>query len=843
MNHQLMFRKSLALLLGMLLVSNILLVDLQPAWARTIQDVKTELDSAHRTYMDGVKSGSDPSGLFSRYESLLKEYNDLKAATPDTAAVTGSDGRKDSLLTSLWTKVRGIFKAPWVDGKKEMSTFEKVLWGVAKAVIPTLAVIAMAGLVALPMTWMIVAAMATGGISGGLVNYFYEKRMNKYRDEDSRKSSMEIFRDVLVSGVTEAVMAPFNLLTMGMTGQLVRHASTKMMLSYGLKSGASYFAGKMLSNAIGGSVRWGFHRGVFKDHLKVTNMEREAERILARHEAPGSPPLTPEEKAILAGLDKEITRLKANDYSMDKFVLEAKTAAVGAVISGAGGTVLSKWAANSNWAAGLSMKIFKDTAHTGMVSQWIMSNPTSFLTGAANAQLNRHFVDEDIARIQAKRDAHTTGSPIWQYYQDKAKTMETQRDNISPFKEGAKAMLSNFAIQSAMVGVAAIKTNAIDLPRQRNAEIQKRFMDQSSEGKRANDAQNRYDQLLKEKPALNEWQKYGGYKGVLKAREEYFKKLSLAKNEMYSARALADQAFKQAKGTDMLEQIRQNVDTDNKINRRLDLARYLGDEEYLEAWKYKVRMTPGNERKAPLEIEQMARESIRAEYASQAEKLGQKFEQFQDRYSKYKDIKDSAMADDKAGVANLAWRKVAQGEKNLTSAELQAIEYQASNIPPSKLKTMWLDWQVAELKAGGATDLQIHQSIDGLAVQADDMVLDMYGSWRGVLTAEVVAGMAGKIPYEDDGDIRLMDRISKVVTKDIPTKIEQGIINDYKARVNNEIKANILPVVSSGVQKIPGTATRLPGDAIDKFMDTFITQGTKVTTDGVIDGAINRVKQ
>jgi hypothetical protein len=110
------------------------------------------------------------------------------------------------------------------------------------------------------------------------------------------------------------------------------------------------------------------------------------------------------------------------------------------------------------------------------------------------------------------------------------------------------------------------------------------------------------------------------------------------------------------------------------------------------------------------------------------------------------------------------------------------------------------------------------------------------GSWRSVIAAESVAGLVKKIPYDEEGDVDLLEKISIMISKDIPTKIEQAVIKDYQTKVNNEIKNAIIPRITTGSDTIQG-------ETIDKFLETFVDQSVKTTSDGVVNSGVNRIHE
>lgn len=794
-----------------ILLANQILFDLvgggiSAAFAREIGQVKTELDAAHRQYMDGVKAGADATGLYNAYKALLEEYDLLKSqeAPPEQAVKDPAPGDENlsGFLKRMLEKVN-----PFTSTKTAMSKLEKVLWAVGKAILPTLAVLLFASMAALPIGWMALGAMAVGGASGGLVNYLFEKRMNQFRPEGSKKSTAEIIRDVSIAGVVDAVMAPINILSAGWAGTMVRGVSQKVLMKYALKSGATYFAGRMVSSSLSGGLKRVWHREVFKDHLKVEHMEREVDRILAAHKAPGAPPLTASERQVLAGLESEIARLKANDYGWQNLRRDAGQALIGATISGFGGAYLSKLGSSSPLAAKISMKLFKDTKHTDMVANWILSNPTTFATGSANAAMQKHYMATDIEALEKKRDAHPAGSPVHQYYADQAAALARQRDAIDPLAVGRNAMVDNLLIQSSIVGFAAVKANAYDLPKQRNELVKKNFYAEDETCRDYAAAKTKYEELSSAQVSRYKYLKeHGNLKGYAEATRDHATAVKAAHEEMLRKEALAANAFETAKkgGTDFYKEIAQRTEVDLKVERRLELARYLGDDDMLEAYKYKARMTPGNEGLPPAEIERIARADISSEYAKKASELQAQIDTAERKVREYHDLMNQGQ-EGKSGPGQLAWRGQAAEKSNLNMDQIRAIEYQAGSIPPSTYKMMIVKQRIYDLRAQGATNAQVAAASDAIYREADRVVLSSYNnSWMDVLRAEAVANLVKKIPYEDDGRVNLGQKIANILTRELPKKTQNELIGQYRAQLDAEIKANVLPVVK---ERIPGVSS------------------------------------
>lgn len=800
-------RIALLLALSALLLVNPILFDLggggiSPAFAaaREIGAVKTELDAAFRQYMDGVKAGSpDAAALHQVYKALLEEYNALKAAEPPAPPAPKASFTVDGFFKNLAAKIN-----PFSSSKTEMSKLEKVLWAVGKALLPTLSVMLFASLAVLPIGWMALGAVLIGGATGGLTNYFYEQRMNKFRGPNDQKSSAEIFRDVMIAGVVDAVMAPLNIVSAGWTGTLIKNASQKMLLKYAVKSGATYFGGRMVSSLAAGGLKSLWYHEILNDDVKVENMEREAQRILSLHSGPGAPPISAEEAQILNSLDGEINKTKANDYNWENLKKDAASALVGAAISGVGGTYLTKLGASSPTCANISMKLFKDTKHVDMVANWMASNPTSFLTGAANAEISKHYLDEDVKELVAKRAAYDAASPVYAYYSGKIAQLEKQRDDINPLAEGAKTMGSNLLLQTGVVGIAALKTNLLDLPNQKKAAIKDGFYADNGDCKSYAEAKKTYEELSAASQTRYQYLKeHGNLVGYTAANRDQLQKLEAARQDMLKKEVLAADAFATAKktGSDAYQQVTQRVETDLKVQQRLDLARYMGDEATLEAYKYKVSQTPGNERLAPAEIEKLARAEITANYQKRADELAKKLNEAEQKIDKFESIQDQGQAG-RGPVSNLAWRRVAAGKTNLEMDEIHAIEYQAGSLAPSTYKSMLVQYQVASMKAGGATDLQIRAASDGIYAQADKVILQAYGdSWFNVVRGEAVANLINRIPFSENGQVNLGEKIANLLTRDVPKKAQEQMINEYRTTLNSEISANVLPVIPLGTQE------------------------------------------
>ena len=68
---------------------------------------------------------------------------------------------------------------------KEMSKLEEIAWSVGKALLPTLAVMALSAALVCPLGWVVVGAVLAGAATSAIITYAYEKRKNSFRTAEN----------------------------------------------------------------------------------------------------------------------------------------------------------------------------------------------------------------------------------------------------------------------------------------------------------------------------------------------------------------------------------------------------------------------------------------------------------------------------------------------------------------------------------------------------------------------------------------------------------------------------------------------------------------------------------
>ncbi len=277
---------------------------------------------------------------------------------------------------------------------------------------------------------------------------------------------------------------------------------------------------------------------------------------------------------------------------------------------------------------------------------------------------------------------------------------------------------------------------------------------------------------------------------------------------MLRKEALAAHAFETAKKgrSDFYQDVLARTETELKVQRRLDLARYLGDDATLEAYKFKVSQTPGNGNLPPAELEAKAREAIRADYQKKADAVGQQILDVERKLENYNALLHKGRED--RGLAGLfTWRKEAAEKANVDLNAVRVAELQGGTVAPSTYKMMLVNHRVYTMRANGATNAEIAAASDRIYAETDKIILDTWGDWLGVVRAEAVSKVVSRIPYEEDGSVNLGQKILNILTREAPKKAQDELVNQYRRQLDDEIKANVLPVVKENLP-LPDTEQR-----------------------------------
>ncbi len=760
-------------------------------------DVYSKMNAAYDRYIkllhEGRENSPEGSEAFDAYARFKAEYDEITtaAASKSSKAAPSIDGLTESIIekgetlaSNVINKVKDDITPE--DGKK-MSLLEKVAWGLAKSIIPTAAVLAFASFAAFPIAGLVIGAIAVGAITSGTLTYLFEKRSNKFREK--KKTPMEILRDVTVSAVTDGILAPFTMATGGLASTFGQ-ASSKVIIQNAVRGAAVQFVGQSAASGAGGLVKkaWADHYFHYDDKIKA--LQTEAQQIFNNHSAAGSAPLSEAEKARLNQIAVEIDEMKAQDYSADDFKKDLQRAALSSFITGALGTSMSGVAANSKAANLASLKLFGNTSKAGAIANWVTSNPTAFLQGSARATLEKHYIQDKIKEVTAHRDEYPPNSVAYYYYDNEVKRLQTQDESINPWKKGLEAGVVNFAVQSVSLGVSLGKEKLIDKPQRDKLAINERYRTQSKEWQEA-------DKIRQKIETLKETNKPdpANYTDVIKYSKDknaFNNQINKLEREAARLEIKAVEAQKMPDNVKLMENIKQNYTHEQQLERNLEYARIMGQDNYLKAFKIKMRETNDAYKDINDEqLTQLAQAEINNQNKIAYEKARLELTAINEKLDKARIVKG---ADGKNIDSMESLREFAQNGADLSQQEMRAIEFQAARISPSVYKAKVVNLKISEMRSNGASDAQIIKASDQIYAEAEKQMLSKYGNnWSSVMYAEFASKQLKQMRYNDEGYVDLKNQLKKLIGVEAPKKIESDLVSHYKKEVNSSIEKELMP--------------------------------------------------
>lgn len=766
-----------------------------PSTEASATDAYAKMNAAYERYVSLLQEGREnsPEGgeAFEQYARLKAEYDQISAAgaASSSGAAPSIDGLAESVIDKGGQIAGGVVekvKDDILPGGKKMSLLEKVAWGLAKSIIPTAAVLAFASIAALPISGLIIGAIAIGAITSGSITYLFEKRSNTFRDK--KKSSMEILRDVSVAAVTDGILAPFTMATGGLASTF-GSASSKVIIQNAIRGAAVQFLGQGISAGAGGLVKkaWADHYFHYDD--RIAALQKEAQQIFDSHAEPGAAPLTDAEKARLQKIAVEIDEMKAQDYSAADFKQDLQRAALSSFITGALGASMSGVAANSKAANLASLKLFGNTSKAGAIANWVTSNPTAFLNGSARATLEKHYLKDREKEIASLRDRYKPGSVPYYYYDSEVKRLQAQNDSINPWKKGLEAGVVNFAVQSVSLGVSLGKEKLINQPQRDKLALQERYRAQSKEWREAADMRQKIETMKEtQRPDPANYTDVAKY---AKDKIAFNNKVSKLEHEAARLEIKAVEAQKLPDNVKLMESVKQGYFREQQLERNLEYARIMGQENYLKAFKLKMRET--NETYKSMddaELTKIAQAEINNQNKIAYEKARLELAAIDERINKARAVKG---ADGKSVDGMEALKEFAQNGRELTPQEMRAIEFQAAKISPSVYKAKVVNVKINEMRANGASDAQIIKASDRIYAEAEKQMLSKYGnSWTSVMYAELAAKQLSQMKYNDEGKLEFKEQMKKLLGE-APKKAETDIYTHYKKEVNSAIEQQLMP--------------------------------------------------
>ncbi|RCK77816.1 MAG: hypothetical protein OZSIB_2585 [Candidatus Ozemobacter sibiricus] len=770
-----------------------------------IQARHRALTAAYEAYADAVSRGAPPDETNQRLQAYLaakKAYEELvpPASPAQPAAGASSDGsppagvsavessaqnspqatvqttppapttqEKKSWFGQMFQKARDLLLGK--PGSKEMPLLEKILWNVGRSLVPSLGVMLATALLApLSPVAMIAGGILVGAALGGVMTYAYEKRMNaRYRDKP--KEDAKIWRDVSVSATIEAIMAPFNLATGGLFGMvgptmgnaIYRVAATQAALS---------FAGSALSSTVGGGVKNLWAKYYFHYPEKIAAAEKRIDEILEGHLAAGTP-LTEADIKELDMLRAKIDEMKGESYSHEDFTKDMKRAALSSVISGFAGSVLSDRLYTydkGRWADRLSVRIFGSTAKGKALSSLVSTMPTNFAGGAANAWLNKSFINDDIKAMRAEQARYAPGTAPYEYYNRVIAGMEAKRDAINVTRAGVDTMLDRLAVRSAQLTVEALKYNLYDGPKARKEAIDRAYRQQDPEWQKAAKLYEKYQKEVAGRPDPTLIRNPANF---ARAYAAWNKRVEAARREWLQQCEAAEAAQDRPLNQSIRAELAARYDKEYKLNQMLELGRLQGGYAHVKAMKAilvdkdpKLAELPENE------LNRLAIQAIVQSYQAKAEQTTARVNAIEDTFKKVADYK--------------------AGRLTLSEAEARRLQGQAALISPSQYKAALVEQKVYAMKAQDARWSDVRDAMPRLLAEAEAQMVKHYGGWTAVLAAEAYANGLAKYKYNPDGSVAFTKEAAALLGTARSTATKTAV-DDFNNKINSAIMSNLLP--------------------------------------------------
>ncbi|MBF0406292.1 MAG: hypothetical protein HQM10_02975 [Candidatus Riflebacteria bacterium] len=713
----------------------------------------------------------------------------------DTSTKNGPFGWFKSVFNKIKDSIIGT------NDPLQVPPWEKILWTVGKAIIPTFGVMfATAFLAPLSPIAMIAGGIVTGAALGGMMTYAYEKRMNaKYRE--TPKEDAKIWRDVTVQATVEAVMAPFNLATgclFGMVGPTMGSAIYKVAAT----QAAISFAGAGLSSVAGGVVKHTWATAYFKYPEKIKANEARINEIMNKHILANTQ-LSEDETKEVDKLRNEIITMRGEGYSHQDFLKDMKRSAVSAIISGFAGTVLSdKLYQPGSWADSLSIKVFGTAAQGKQISALLSTMPVNFLGGTSQALVEKNFIDKDIEELRARQASFPYGSAPHQYFEGAIKQLIEKRDSINYVQAGFDSLVNNLAVRSAQLSVQAVKYNIYDAPKVRKQTIEDAYRQNNEEWKKANELYEKYQEVAQESPSPL---KIRNPLEFARAYAAHNQKVEVVRRTWLTQCINAQKADAKPENQALMSQITSKYDSELRMNQMLELGRLQGGQAHLNAMKEVLKSSKPELANLPDEdLSKLAAQAIQKTYFDKAESTSTKLKTMENTMNKYEEYKN--------------------GKLEMNMDEAKRLAAQNSMISPSQYKAALVEKQVYELKSNGVTWNEVNRRMPEILSSSERQTLNRYGNnWGNLLTAEVLANGMAKYKYDPDGYVNC-SKEAKEAAKKIPQMVENGLVDDYRGRVNSAIVGAVIPA-NSGTQ-----------NTYERYMNSFARSALTASNDSVFNG-------
>lgn len=700
--------------------------------------------------------------------------------------------------------------------KKEMSKIEELAWSIGKAMLPTLAVMALSAALVCPIGWIVVGSVLAGAATSAIVTYAYEKRKNSFR-EDNKKPDAEIWKEVSINAAINGVMAPFNMITGGLL-QTVGPLTAKTIATTAVKAGAINFAGSTVSNVVKGGVTnlW------YNNYYKYGEKEKELKAII--NELYKNQPLTPEEENLLVECLEELDSITEKKYTLDNFKQDEKAAFASAAITGVLGGMASRFGAETSAAKTLSSKLFGTTSKAGLISNAIVSNPFAFASGAASAQLQKERILKEIEENRLEQLKYAVNSSAWNYYEEKNRDLTNKYKSIKLEEAGKNAMIANASTQVAMVGVSLAKTRLIDLPQERKKLVQEAYEKDNPEWKRANDIREHLELKKALKPRPDDYKTRAEYQEALKY---YSQDISDLKDLYNEAKITASIAQDTAENQIKIKELTTEVAAEMEYERQLQLAKALGKDSYIAFKEKEIAAKEENADLTPEQIKELAKESVTEGYFKASENSLKKLKQMERKLATQntdlfgtleegEDGKVFVVVKDEMGAvvkrtefkfgagASFKDRVTADTSDRLQDAEIEAVIRQVYNassmVKPSTYRNEYVNMKVNELRGQGLTDRQIDSRLDAIVKEANTQTYQNFGSsWQNIAKSELLAAGLENARY-DNGAAPTLDKIFSFVKGTLTSRTVSSIQSEFSSGVKSAINV-------TGITSAPGIFT------------------------------------
>jgi len=702
--------------------------------------------------------------------------------------------------------------------KKEMRKAEEIAWTIGKALLPTLAVMTFSAAVVCPLAWVVVGAVVVGAGTAGLMTLAYEMRKNSFRSEKEKKTMDKIWREVTIEAAVSGAMAPFNMATAGIA-QAIGPVTAKTIVQTAAKAGSVSFLGSTVSNVTRGAVTnlW------YDNYYNYDEREKILKNRIATLSAIKSRTL--QQEADLVSFIKELDTISKEKYTWESFRKDEHKALVSAGISGVLGGAAARFGVESDWAKIASSKLFGSTRQSGMVSNAVISNPFAFATGAAQAGVDKRELLNEIAYNRMLQTKYEEGTPAWKYYEEKIAGLTEAYKNTSLYEAGKSAMISNAAMQTAIVGTSLAKTRIWDLPSAKRQKIQDKYEEQDPEFQKANEVRIKLETLRAKQPVLSDFNSRKEYSAALKA---YAKEVNDLRTEYQKALIVASNVEKQPENQAKIKELGRQVTREIDYARKTELAKSLGTESYL---KFKLKELESRAEYNHLSEEELLAKAdfeIRQEFAAAAKANAKKLAYLENKV-KRTDLKlkgDVERGNDgrlyvvvRDAQGNYVRQRPYQGGEGaywfekltkqspaeLKQAEIDRLVKEAYNsasmVKPSTIRNEYVNMKVNELRAQGYKDAQIENQLSSIVNEANKKMLDIYGgSWQNATKAEILAAGLQRAKY-DDGASPSFKKIIDFVRNELSSKIVSVFQSQLQEQVQDTIPTEFVDY-GKGVEKL-----------------------------------------